>query len=448
MIPMSSDVAAALGEWAENIENRSLLHEKYALPKVWGTPQGIDKLNDAGRWNILRIVENGPSLLQEDANRLQYEAQGKNATPEVAQRKGTLSQVARKMASSGKMGISFSETAKAKSNTLKNEIISTYGDSAASFSAKLGARMMINMAGGVIENAGISLDRLFGLPFIPGSAVKGIARQEALWDIHTADASAKEVLLKNALLAFGYGAHDITGDFAWAAGRELASQESRKIDADELKGCIAFFPAYPSTNPKVVVDMVNPHYPRYYSGQALTAEDTESPIPNYFPAVESGAEFLFSIVALREIADVSTDDLLNQAVTWLKNAISRRGLGAKTAAGYGWFQTSLSPQNGTTSSLSAPTGPSPLLEPADELIAKWANKLNTSGNFPVALPEIVALADDVVLKKVFEAVIPENERRKLTHNPKWKNQPYWQSFLNGRHTESARKILTRLGYLT
>src|SRR5438034_1425306 len=38
---------------------------------------------------------------------------------------------------------------------------------------------MVNMAGGVMENAGLCLDR-FGLPYIPGSAVKGCARRAAL----------------------------------------------------------------------------------------------------------------------------------------------------------------------------------------------------------------------------------------------------------------------------
>ena len=38
--------------------------------------------------------------------------------------------------------------------------------------AQLQARLMVNMAGGVMENAGLCLDR-FGLPYIPGSAVKG-----------------------------------------------------------------------------------------------------------------------------------------------------------------------------------------------------------------------------------------------------------------------------------
>jgi len=55
--------------------------------------------------------------------------------------------------------------------------------SAAVLHAQLQSRLMVNMAGGVMENAGLLLDR-FGLPYIPGSAVKGCARRAALAALH------------------------------------------------------------------------------------------------------------------------------------------------------------------------------------------------------------------------------------------------------------------------
>lgn len=443
MIPMSSDVAEAVGQWAEEVENRSLLHEKFALPKFWNAPQGR-KIDDAGRWNILRIVENGKALLNEDSARLLRESQGKKASPETAQRKELLSGIAEKMSKSGRIS-NFAGQAKVKSETLKKELAATYGDLAATFSATLAARLMVNMAGGIIENAGISLDRLLGLPFIPGSAVKGIARQQALWDIHDAENNQKEELLKIALVAFGFGSHDICSDFAWAAGENIAKQVSDQICAEEFKGCIAFLPAYPVQNCRVVVDMVNTHYPKYYTGRANTAEDTENPILNYFPAVESGAVFQFSVAVIRETHLVDAKTFLAQVQKWTESAVSNKGIGAKTAAGYGWFH--IGQTGGSSMPLTSPTAPIPLTSPEQQIITKWIGKLNAAGNFPVALPEIAGLVDDAILKEVFEAVIPETERRKLVSNPKWKGLPYWQSFMNGRHTESAKKILFRLGYL-
>lgn len=64
-----------------------------------------------------------------------------------------------------------------------------------------------------------------------------------------------------------------------------------------------------------------------------------------------------------------------------------------------------------------------------------------TGNFIAALPEIAALEDDKDVKRVFELLIPERERR-LNR----KNNPYWQSFTSGRHGEAGKRILARAGF--
>jgi hypothetical protein len=78
---------------------------------------------------------------------------------------------------------------------------------------------------------------------------------------------------------------------------------------------------------------------------------------------------------------------------------------------------------------------------ADAIIVKWRGKLATSGNFIAALPEMLALPDDADLKRVFEALIPENERRRNR-----KVSPYWQSFTSGKHGETGKKILARIKF--
>src|SRR6266571_3562056 len=97
MIPLAKDVATLIGDWAEGVENRSLLHEKFALPKVWGAGEGA-KLNDAGRWSVLRIVSRGADLLRGDAQRLRREASGRNVRPDVTERKQRDAHIAEKMA--------------------------------------------------------------------------------------------------------------------------------------------------------------------------------------------------------------------------------------------------------------------------------------------------------------------------------------------------------------
>jgi len=450
MIPMSPDVRRLVGDWAEQVDNRSLLYEKYALPKVWGVERG-DKLDNAGRWSVLRIVTRGSDLLRKDAERLRREAGGRNVQAHVRQRKERDAVVAEKMAKVAQFDRNFTQAANANATRFLADLSKSYSGRVVTFEATLGARLLVNLAGGVIENAGIALDRCFGLPFIPGSAVKGIARAQALWEIHDAQGEDKARLLRLAMLLFGYGANDIKpkGDFGWAGGPAAASRIADEIGSQDYKGCACFLPAYPTTPPELVVDMVNPHYPEYYRGRRAKAEDNESPIPNYFPAVEAGSSFGFAVLLNRipKCDGVSADDLLNQARQWLERAVTRKGVGAKTAAGYGWFElgrkTAPSTQPTTAGTSSTPAtiaAPTPPSSPADAFIAKWRGKLATTGNFPAALPELAALADDAELKRAFEAVIPENERRRLR-----KNNPYWQSFTSGRHGEAGKKILARLG---
>lgn len=448
MIPISPDVRQLVGDWAENVDNRSLLYEKFALPKVWGAGEER-KLNDAGRWNVLRIVSRGPELLSKDAERLRREAGGPRVQPHVRWRKERDAHIAEKMAKVAHFDAALGKAANANASQFLEALKKACGGRVVTFEATLGARLMVNLAGGVVENAGIALDRCFGLPFIPGSAVKGIARSQALWEISEAQEPNKSRLLRLAMLLFGYGANDIKGkgDFAWAGGAHNAAAIAKEIGGTDFKGCACFLPANPTTPPTLVVDMVNPHYPEYYRGRRAQAEDNENPVPNYFPAVEAGSSFGFAVVLNRlPVSDgVTAEELLTQAKQWLQRAVTHKGVGAKTAAGYGWFELGRKVASTSAPAPRAAVTPPPGVStasasPADTLIAKWCGKLAATGNFPAALPEIAALVDDAELRRVFEAVIPKQELQRTR-----KNNPYWQSFTSGRHGEAGKKILARLG---
>jgi hypothetical protein len=213
-----------------------------------------------------------------------------------------------------------------------------------------------------------------------------------------------------------------------------------------LKGVASFLPAYPTKPPQLVVDIVNPHYRAYYGGKRDEARDNENPVPNYFPAVEKDSEFGFAVLLSREpdAFGIGAETLLGQARLWLERAIKEKGAGAKTAAGYGWFSigspkgVEAAPEDTKSDRVAIP--PSATLSQEEELIAKWRGKLATTGNFAIALPEFSAVEDPATLRRIFEAVIPESERRRLR-----KNQPYWQSFTSGRHGQAGKKILERLG---
>ncbi len=204
---------------------------------------------------------------------------------------------------------------------------------------KLQYRLIVNQAGGVLENAGICLHRHFGFPYIPGSAVKGAARHAA-W-LRWKNNNDPEQGLRLAL-TFGYPTGNRELDGALAAARpELFKEKSR---FSTFGGTIAFFPAWPAAPEAVrlVTDIVNCHHPDYYAGKKDRATDDESPNPQFFPAVEKGAVFCFTLLPIPHrtspIAKEFGFDPLEFAEQALREACEIHGLGAKTAAGYGWFE--------------------------------------------------------------------------------------------------------------
>ncbi len=238
--------------------------------------------------------------------------------------------------------------------------------------ARQQSRLMVNMSGGVMENAGICLDRT-GMPYIPGSAVKGCARRMAIQELYEDRCSGKDIkelankLVKIATI-FGWGEQDwsnekntnklLKSDFTYAVGLDklidvfnLSCNElvSRKIlsanpktfkDFGAFSGRVSFLPAYPvdinipNTLGKLELDVITCHHQDYYSGNKEDATDDEDPNPVKFPAVAEGHIFGFALIKIREC---SQEDI-EQAGRWLLDGLINFGIGAKTAAGYGWFQ--------------------------------------------------------------------------------------------------------------
>jgi CRISPR type III-B/RAMP module RAMP protein Cmr6 len=334
-IPMASDVAELIGSAAEKVENRSLLLEKFCFHKSWG----LDDLksNDAHRWTLMRISEGGPSVLLREAHNRREEA-GRLTTrnPEKAQRLREEADIAQKLAATQVEAKDATQLRARHTRRFLGLFWGAFAQRGSVTIAQLEGRMAINLADSLIQNAGICLDRLFGLPFIPGSAIKGVCRHAALEELKPAGADGQKNLFDVFRAVFG------TADNDFANGELRPFQHLLFGRGENQKGAIAFLPAYPVNEARVVMDLTNVHYPLYYGGDkrrnipAGLPESLaeEKPQPNPFPAVESGAQFAFCLV-LNGINNDST--LLESATRWPETALTVRGLGAKTASGYGWF---------------------------------------------------------------------------------------------------------------
>ena len=336
-IPIVSDVAELIGSAAEKVENRSLLLDKFVFHKRWpleADERGHEvKWDEASRWSFMRIAEGAGQLLSRDAASKRYRARGQNVEPENRKRLLAESQLAESLAKVTWDSKDLSALRARHTRRFLGLFRGAFVHRASVTIAQLEGRLAINLADSLIQNAGICLDRLFGLPFVPGSAIKGVCRHAALEELKTSDPDGQNELFDIFRAVFGTADNDFTN------GDLLPFQHLLAGRAENQKGAVGFLPAYPVNEARVVVDLTNVHYPDYYRTSRTEDLSNERPQPNPFPAVEVGAQFAFCLV-LNGIADNST--LLEAATRWLETALTVKGLGAKTASGYGWF--SLRPQ--------------------------------------------------------------------------------------------------------
>ena len=194
---------------------------------------------------------------------------------------------------------------------------------------ELRSRLAVNLAGGILENANICLHPHFGYPYLPGSAVKGLAHHAAWCEWKEAEGQLKKDLAKRIATVFGYPTGDKgdKGDDGLDAALEAAGEKDHA-------GCVAFLGAFPKGKANIEVDVLTCHHAKYYGGSKPQATDDESPNVQAFPVVASGVTFCFPLVPLRDCGEAE----LKAAKDWLSEAIEVNGAGAKTAAGYGWFR--------------------------------------------------------------------------------------------------------------
>lgn len=180
-----------------------------------------------------------------------------------------------------------------------------------------------------LEN-GFTFDRNLGVPYLPGSAIKGLCRAEAELEGLDTDTFTR-----------------IFGSPPRSTGRpHRDSEEEHQI------GELVFLPAFPAVWPRLEVDIVNCHHSSYYANrhtpglpQPSSSDsrssstgrrpdsrpvDWESPIPVFFLTVAPGTPFVFRLAGR-----AGRTDLLDETLGLLERGLDLLGIGAKTAVGYG-----------------------------------------------------------------------------------------------------------------
>ncbi|MCC6299412.1 MAG: type III-B CRISPR module RAMP protein Cmr6 [Anaerolineales bacterium] len=180
----------------------------------------------------------------------------------------------------------------------------------------------------------------YGFAMLPGSSVKGIARAWAFYQIvEQLKIEGKALSILEAVLSEGDEKTHTAGLKQYSPPPEAndSIHEFREaFGTTEQAGNAVFFDAIPAKPPKLKLDIMNPHYPDYYSDKKNEVYPTnwQSPNPIFFLTVDEGQEFYFAVGWRGR----ENNRLRLKAEGWLKSGLVELGAGAKTSAGYGYFK--------------------------------------------------------------------------------------------------------------
>ncbi|MFC4621980.1 type III-B CRISPR module RAMP protein Cmr6 [Comamonas nitrativorans] len=204
-----------------------------------------------------------------------------------------------------------------------------------------------------LEN-GFAFLNPYGLPYLPGSGIKGVLRQ-----------AAREL---------ASGEWGDTGGWLDEKIHQLPIADSRLIDLSILdvlfglesgdgdkahvRGALSFWDALPQIpGDSLVVDIMTPHQGHYYqqkkdrkSGDSITPHDSGQPNPISFLTLPPGTQFAFHVQCdlphLQRLApDLAENNRWQTLLTAaFEHAFEWLGFGAKTAVGYGAMESAAQKQ--------------------------------------------------------------------------------------------------------
>jgi CRISPR-associated protein Cmr6 len=170
--------------------------------------------------------------------------------------------------------------------------------------ATVRGRMAVGLGAESVLETSVSLHRTYGVPFIPGSGLKGLA----------------------AAAAHRHLEHP---DWRKAAGGQPVGPSHRLLFGElEQGGAVVFHDALWIPDEKLLplnLDVMTVHHTHYYQGEPLPPADWDNPVPVAFASARGSY-----LIALTGPADWA-----EAALAILRKALEEDGIGAKTAAGYG-----------------------------------------------------------------------------------------------------------------
>jgi len=212
-----------------------------------------------------------------------------------------------------------------------------------SFSAQTVGRMQIGSRDNILET-GIQLHRLYGFPYIPGSAIKGLALAALLHEqgivqgfelgdhIPLNTTRLNKICREQSKLF----SQEVLEDIETIFGIPMIKQPER----GDASGQVVFPDAWPEEIKGILdTDAWTVHYPKYYKGEKSCPSDTEDPNPLVQLCTGQNTEYRFVLMlgaqAERELGEEEAANILGKAKHYLQFGLQHLSIGAKPD--YGFF---------------------------------------------------------------------------------------------------------------
>lgn len=208
---------------------------------------------------------------------------------------------------------------------------------ATTFELALSSRLIVGLGDKGSLEIGLTVDQTTGLPYIPGSALKGLTRSYTLYFLAekrglqlSGEISDSKKLddFESEILSGKYDKHDAFRFYKKIFGTQDAAGQAIFHDA-VLMG---------APGDIYSMDVMTPHFPKWYENQRKKADkaphDADSPNPVVFVTVNADCQFAFAVGWRGD----SNPEAHQFARELLENALQDFGIGSKTAAGYGTFK--------------------------------------------------------------------------------------------------------------
>jgi len=236
-------------------------------------------------------------------------------------------------------------------NQKKN--LESCGYKSISLKLKTSSRLVVGLGAGHVLETSLTLHHIFGIPYIPASALKGVVRMVSFWEI----VENKKIKDEREIEKLQEQTYD----------KQISDSDDENILKHKLlfgtqnfKGLLVFLDAYPEiqNNQDIFeLDVMTPHYSGYYT-KVQDPGDWENPNPIVFLTVKKGVNFCFNVLfdefrakeilkdeyfpevaknILRKWLSESSN-LSNLVKNWIEAALKEYGVGAKTRLGYGIFE--------------------------------------------------------------------------------------------------------------